>query len=116
MSAPKPIQWYNLLPHPEHLEKMATEDVDAAARTAECEADTISFGIAAIGNLLANTADAGELGMDEARSLGWLLESLGTLSANLADVKRSTSDELRRRQGKTLQAGARPVATQTFED
>ncbi|SEJ57293.1 hypothetical protein SAMN04244572_04526 [Azotobacter beijerinckii] len=104
MSTPKPIQWYNLLPHPEHLAKMATEDVDAAARTAECKADTICFGIAAIGNLLANTADAGELSDSTARDLGWLLESLGQLTANLTDVQRATKSEMRSRKEKALQA------------
>lgn len=97
MSASKPVRWYNLLPHPEHLAKMTAEDVDAAARTAETKADTLCFGIAAIGNLLANTADAGELSDSTARDIGWLLESLGQLAANLSDVQRATDSELRRR-------------------
>lgn len=97
MSTSKPAHWYNLLPQPERLAQMTTEDVDAAARTAECKADTICFGISAIGDLLAITAEAGELDMAKARDLGWLLESLGKLSANLIDVQRATESELKRR-------------------
>ena len=61
------ICWGNLLPDPSRLNTLSAEDLDAIERTAECEAMTVGHGIAAIGELLAHTADAGELTEDAAR-------------------------------------------------
>jgi hypothetical protein len=82
----KAVCWGHLLPDPSHLHALSTDDLDAIERTAECEAMTVGHGIAAIGELLAHTADAGELTDDAARNIGWLLQSLGYLSGRLADV------------------------------
>ena len=58
---------------------------------------TVGHGIAAIGELLANTAEAGELTDHTARDIGWLLQSLGFLSGRLADVANGAEYELERR-------------------
>ena len=93
----KPVCWGNLLPDPSRLNTLSAEDLDAIERTAECEALTMAHGISAIGELLAWTADAGELSNDTARNIGWLLQSLGYLSGRLADVANGAEYELARR-------------------
>lgn len=91
------VCWGHLLPDPSRLNTLAADELDAIERTAECEAMTVGHGIAAIGELLAHTADAGELTEDAARSIGWLLQSLGYLSGRLADVANGAEYELARR-------------------
>ncbi|TBW04261.1 hypothetical protein E0E52_13010 [Azotobacter chroococcum] len=83
MSVPN---WNDLLPSYEQIQSMSPEQLKAADQASESYAMTISYGIAAVGTLLANTADSGELGMDTARDLGWLIEALGSLSARLDDT------------------------------
>lgn len=97
------VCWSHLLPDPSRLNTLSTEDLDAIERTAECEAMAVGHGIAAIGELLANTADAGELTDDAARNIGWLIKSLGTLSGRLVDVANGAEYELERRKGETAQ-------------
>lgn len=84
--------WNDLLPGYEAIQAMTPEKLKAADQATDAYGMTIGFGIAAIGNLLANTADAGELGMDTARDLGWLIEALGDLSAKLADTGNGIRD------------------------
>jgi len=55
------VCWSHLLPDPLRMGRLSTDDLDAIERTAECEALTMAHGISAIGELLAWTADAGEL-------------------------------------------------------
>ena len=93
----KAVCWGHLLPDPSRLNTLAAAELDAIERTAECEAMTVGHGIAAIGELLAHTADAGELTEDAARSIGWLLQSLGYLSGRLADGANGAEYELARR-------------------
>ncbi len=93
----KPVCWGHLLPDPLRLSALSADELDAIERTAECEAMTVGHGIAAIGELLANTADAGELTDDAARNIGWLINSLGTLSGRLVDVANGAEYELERR-------------------
>ncbi|UNG18476.1 hypothetical protein [Stutzerimonas zhaodongensis] len=99
MSAPHSIAvcWGHLLPDPSRLNTLSADDLDAIERTAECEAISVGHGIAAIGELLANTADAGELTNHTARDIGWLLQSLGYLSGRLTDVANGAEYELERR-------------------
>ena len=52
------VCWSHLLPDPLRMGRLSTDDLDAIERTAECEALTVAHGIAAIGELLAWTADA----------------------------------------------------------
>ena len=92
----KPVSWGHLLPDPSRLNPLAADDPEAIERTAGCEAITVAHGIAAIGELLAFTADAGELMDDTARDIGWLIKSLGTLSSRLADVANGAEYELER--------------------
>lgn len=89
MSAPN---WNDLLPSYEAIQAMTPEQLKASGQATEEYGMTLGFGIAAVGNLLANTADAGELGMDTARDLGWLIEALGDLSAKLADTGNGIRD------------------------
>ncbi len=86
MSCPN---WRDLIPcantidNPEALEK--------ATAAAEVHGYTISYGISAIGHLLAVTADNGELSDDTAMRIGWMLESIGDLTGvlvNFAEVAR----------------------------
>lgn len=93
----KAVCWSHLLPDPMDLRDYSTEQVEAIERTAECEGMTVSHGISAIGELLAFTADAGELSNDTARNIGWLINSLGTLSGRLVDVANGAEYELERR-------------------
>ncbi len=90
----KPVCWGHLLPDPLTMRRFSADDLDAIERTAECEAMTVGHGIAAIGELLANTADAGELTNHTARDIGWLLQSLGYLSGRLSDVANGAEYEL----------------------
>ncbi|HBM09971.1 hypothetical protein CXF92_06765 [Pseudomonas sp. Choline-3u-10] len=89
--------WNHLLPDPSRLTPLAADELEAIERTAECEAMTVTHGIAAIGELLAFTADAGELMDDTARDIGWLIKSLGMLSGRLVDVANGAEYELERR-------------------
>lgn len=91
------VCWSHLLPDPSSMGRLSTDDLDAIERTAECEGMAVAHGIAAIGELLANTADAGELSNDAARNIGWLINSLGTLSGRLVDVANGAEYELERR-------------------
>jgi len=91
------VCWSHLLPDPMVLNDYSDEKVDAVVRTAECEALTVAHGISAIGELLAWTADAGELDNDIARNIGWLIKSLGTLNGRLVDVANGAEQELERR-------------------
>lgn len=91
------VCWSHLLPDPLRMGRLSTDDLDAIERTAECEAMTMAHGIAAIGELLAYTADAGELDKNTATNIGWLINSLGTLSGRLVDVANGAEYELERR-------------------
>lgn len=93
----KPVCWSHLLPDPSRMSRLSSDDLDAIERTAECEAMTVAHGISAIGELLAWTADAGEINNDTARNIGWLIKSLGTLSGRLVDVANGAEYELERR-------------------
>lgn len=93
----KVICWGNLLPDSSRLDNLHTDQLNAIERTAECEAMTMAHGIAAIGELLAYTADAGELDKNTATNIGWLINSLGTLSGRLVDVANGAEYELERR-------------------
>ncbi len=93
----KAVCWSHLLPDPMVLNDYSDDKLEAIERTAECEALTVAHGISAIGELLAWTADAGELSNDTARNIGWLINSLGTLSGRLVDVANGAEYELERR-------------------
>lgn len=93
----KPVCWSHLLPDPSRMSRLSSDDLDAIERTAECEAMTVAHGISAIGELLAWTADAGEINNDTARNIGWLIKSLGTLSGRLVDVANGAEHELNHR-------------------
>ena len=93
----KAVCWSHLLPDPMVLNDYSDDKLEAIERTAECEALTVAHGISAIGELLAWTADAGELDKDVARNIGWLINSLGTLSGRLVDVANGAEYELERR-------------------
>jgi len=93
----KPVCWSHLLPDPSRMSRLSSDDLDAIERTAECEAMTMAHGISAIGELLAWTADAGELDNDIARNIGWLIKSLGTLSGRLVDAANGAEHELNHR-------------------
>jgi hypothetical protein len=93
----KAVCWSHLLPDPSRMSRLSSDDLDAIERTAECEAMTVAHGISAIGELLAWTADAGEINNDTARNIGWLIKSLGTLSGRLVDVANGAEYELERR-------------------
>jgi hypothetical protein len=89
MSVPN---WNDLLPSYEAIQAMTPEQLKASGQATEEYGMTLGYGISAIGVLLANTADAGELGMDTARNLGWLIEALGELSARLNDTGNGIRD------------------------
>lgn len=91
------VCWSHLLPDPMVLNDYSDDKLEAVERTAECEALTMAHGISAVGELLAWTADAGELDNDIARNIGWLIKSLGTLSGRLVDVANGAEQELERR-------------------
>lgn len=91
------VCWSHLLPDPMVLNDYSDDKLEAVERTAECEAMTMAHGISAVGELLAWTADAGELDNDIARNIGWLIKSLGTLSGRLVDVANGAEYELERR-------------------
>lgn len=95
------ICWGHVLPDPLTLNDYSDEKIEAIERTAECEAMTMAHGIAAIGELLAYTADAGELDKNTAINIGWLINSLGTLSGRLVDVANGAEYELERRKAAT---------------
>lgn len=97
------VCWSHLLPDPSRLTGIATEDLDAIERTADCEALTMSHGIAAVGELLAYTADAGELDKNTAIKIGWLINSLATLTGRLVDTANGAEYELERRKGEPAQ-------------
>ncbi|WP_313487322.1 hypothetical protein [Stutzerimonas kunmingensis] len=91
------VCWGHVLPDTLTLNKYSDDEVEAIERTAECEAQTMAHGIAAIGELLAYTADSGELDKGTATNIGWLINSLGTLSGRLVDVASAAEYELGRR-------------------
>lgn len=89
----KPVCWGHLLPDPMVLNDYSNDKLEAVERTADCEVLNLTLGIAAIGELLAFTADAGELEKDTARNIGWLINSLGKLSSRLVDTTNGAVDE-----------------------
>jgi len=89
----KPVCWSHLLPDPMVLNDYSDDKLEAVERTADCEVLNLTLGMAAIGELLAFTADAGELEKDTARNIGWLINSLGKLSSRLADTPNGAVDE-----------------------
>lgn len=93
----KPVCWSHLLPDPMVLDAYPTEQIVRICSTAECEGMSVAHGISAVGELLAFTADAGELSDDTARNIGWLIKSLGALSGRLVDVSNGAEYELERR-------------------
>lgn len=54
----------------------------------------VSWGISAIGELLAHTANAGDLDNEVAVRIGWLINSLGELSVRLHEVGSDASHAL----------------------
>lgn len=66
-------------------------------RTAESFADTLTYGMSAIGYLLACTASNGDTGLDpdEAAATGWLLSYLANLVTELNNKKGHAADLLR---------------------
>ncbi|WP_278446818.1 hypothetical protein [Stutzerimonas kunmingensis] len=89
----KPVCWSHLLSDPMVLNDYSDDKLEAVERTADCEVLNLTLGMAAIGELLAFTADAGELEKDTARNIGWLINSLGKLSSRLADTPNGAVDE-----------------------
>lgn len=89
----KPICWSHLLPDPMVLNDYSDDKLEAVERTADCEVLNLTLGIAAIGELLAFTAYAGELEKDTARNIGWLINSLGKLSSRLIDTSNGAVEE-----------------------
>jgi hypothetical protein len=75
------------------LNDYSDDKLEAVERTADCEVLNLTLGIAAIGELLAFTADAGELEKDTARNIGWLINSLGKLSSRLVDTSNGAVEE-----------------------
>jgi len=96
------FDWNALLPNHEAIVAMTPEKLEAAGQAAESYGMNIGFGIAAIGNLLAGTAQNEDHGLDPdaIADLGWLLESLGKLSAKLADTGSGIAIERKRRRTK----------------
>ena len=100
----KEFGWSNLLPDFDGFPsvfnpgaKLSTgqaEELGTINRCADGQSKIICYGIQAIGELLASTAHAGELGMKTATDIGWLLSSLGELAANLADVTAHSGNRL----------------------
>ena len=95
MSAPN---WNDLLPNYAAISALASEDLERAGSAANQYSQNISFGIAAIGNLLACAALNEEQGLcsDSVADLGWLLQSLGELNAKLVDTEAATREQRRR--------------------
>lgn len=91
----KPVAWMNVVIG--DLSGIDDEHLDAARRTAECHGNTLAWGTAAIGKLMAVAADSGEMTEDAARDAGWLLGCLGELSAVMADLQRSAAYEQEQR-------------------
>jgi len=89
----KPVCWSHLLPDPMVLNDYSDDKLEAVERTADCEVLNLTLGMAAIGELLAFTADAGELEKDTARNIGWLINSLGKLSSRLIDTANGAVEE-----------------------
>ena len=89
----KPVCWSHLLPDPMVLNDYSDDKLEAVERTADCEVLNLTLGMAAIGELLAFTADAGELEKDTARNIGWLINSLGKLSSRLVDTSNGAVEE-----------------------
>lgn len=91
--------WRDLLPTTEHINAMTPEALDKAGIAADCQARTLAWGVAAIGNLLAGAALNEDHGLDAGAiaDLGWLLQSMGELSATLADTHEGV--RLRSKQG-----------------
>ncbi|WP_236451202.1 hypothetical protein [Stutzerimonas stutzeri] len=87
------VCWSHLLPDPMVLNDYSDDKLEAVERTADCEVLNLTLGIAAIGELLAFTADAGELEKDTARNIGWLINSLGKLSSRLVDTSSGAVEE-----------------------
>ena len=77
--------WNDLLVFPTRAS--SPDELKRVAQASNQFSTTLGFGIAAIGTLLAHTAQAGELSEDAALNIGWLLDSLGSLSARLADTQ-----------------------------
>lgn len=95
MSAPN---WNSLLPSHATISALSAEDLERAGIAANAYCMNISFGIAAIGNLLASAALNEEQGLctDSVADIGWLLQSLGELNAKLADTESATREQRRR--------------------
>ena len=80
--------WQEVLPSTKAMDAMPCEDLEKVGRYAECEMMTLSFGVSAIGSMLAAAALNEEHGLDpdKVADLGFLLESLGRLAGSLADT------------------------------
>lgn len=90
--------WEDLRPNHDQVEAMTPEQLERAALAVENQAVTLSYGVAAIGNLLAGAAlnTSHGINADKLSDLGWLPESLDTLSANLTDTGNRISDQHKR--------------------
>lgn len=90
----KPVCWSTLIYDAAHIGELPREHLDAIARTAECESSSLTFGIAAIGELLAHTANAGELEDKTAASVAWLIHTLSELNARLTEARQAAEYQL----------------------
>lgn len=90
--------WRDLLPTTEQLDGMNAEALEQAALAADCNLNTITFGITAIGGLLAGAANNKDHGIaaDHLASLGWMLQSMGELAIALMDAHEGASQTLKR--------------------
>ena len=91
--------WRDLLPTTEQLDGMNPEALGQAALAADCNLSTITFGITAIGGLLAGAANNEDHGIaaDHLASLGWILQSMGELSTALMDTHEGARQRAKQR-------------------
>lgn len=81
--------------HPES--RLTTGQVEQLKKIESCAgsfADTLLFGLAAVGELLVRTAETGELTTDLAQNTGWLVESLAVLAVRLHEQSSAANYKL----------------------
>lgn len=81
--------------HPES--RLTTGQVEQLKKIESCAgsfADTLLFGLAAVGELLVRTAETGELTPELAQSTGWLVESVAMLSVRLYEQSNGANYKL----------------------
>lgn len=93
----KPIRWSQIMIDverdfpPSHslasiLSMDQVERLKGIENTVDSFTITILHGVAAVGELLAHTADAGELDDHVAMSAGWFIQSMALFSMTMAEV------------------------------